>query len=403
MKRNLLTYIAISYTNGITTFLKLFVLALTGLFLISCIDEYSPEIKGYQNLVVVDGKITSGPGPFEVNLSLSTNLQLPEYTPLRGCVVEIRDDAGGVLPLKEVAEGRYVSPGQGEEGIPGRAYKLSFETSSGKRYETDFETMPQPVLIDSVYPRTETKQDPDYDYDLIGYQFYIDTREATGEKTYYLWQLEQTYQYNSDFFIHFYFDDGLFPFNPIDSLFTCWLTENINEIIVFGTENLSSPSLTKYPLNFVSTETRALSIRYSLLTNQFTLNESAYYFWKDIYEQNAGETSLYTQQYYQIRGNVKNISNEDEPVLGYFLVAGKDSKRIFVNRNQDILDFNYPVCELTEDDFEAFGYIYWTDKHTWPLYVVRFAGGGRALPQAICTDCRERGGTIIKPDFWIDQ
>jgi hypothetical protein len=372
------------------------------LILISCIDEYSPEIKGYQNLVVVDGKITSGPGPFEVKLSLSTNLELPENVPLRGCLVNIQDNAGGVIPLEEIEDGRYVSAGQGEEGIPGRAYKLFFETPTGKRYETDFETMPQPVLIDSVYPQTETKQDPDYDYDLIGYQFYIDTREATEENAYYLWQLEQTYQYTSDFFIHFYFDNGLFPFNPIDSLYTCWITEDINEIAVFGTDNLASPDLTQYPLTFVSTETRALSFRYSLLTEQFTINEPAYQFWKDIYEQNAGETSLYTQQYFQIRGNVKNISNENEPVLGYFLVAGKDMKRLFVDRPQDILEFNYPVCTLSEADFEAFGYIYWTDNRTWPLYVVRAATGGRALPQAICTDCRERGGTIVKPDFWID-
>lgn len=400
---NLLKCISSPPISGNFTMLKMLVLTLTGLFFFACIDEYSPTIKGYQNLVVVDGKITSGSGPFIVKLSLSTNLESPEYIPLRDCSVEIRDDAGDVIPLVEIEDGRYVSSGQGEEGIPGRAYKLSFETSSGKRYETDFETMPQPVLIDTVYPRLETMEDPEYEYDLVGYQFYVDTREAPTEKTYYLWQLEQTYQYTSDFFIHYYFDDGLFPFSPIDSLHTCWITEKIHEILVFGTENLSSPTLIQYPLNYVSTETRALSVRYSLLTEQFTLNESAYHFWKDIYEQNAGETSLYTQQYYQIRGNVRNIGDEDEPVLGYFLVAGKDTKRIFVDRPQEFLEFHYPVCELSEADFDAFGYIYWTDKRTWPLYVVREAGGGRALPQAICTDCRKRGGTIVKPDFWIDH
>lgn len=35
-------------------------------------------------------------------------------------------------------------------------------------------------------------------------------------------------------------------------------------------------------------------------------------------------------------GNVKNQDDPDEPVLGYFLVAGMDEKRIFLQRPAEL-------------------------------------------------------------------
>lgn len=369
----------------------------------SCIDEYWPEISDYQNLLVVDGMITSGPGPFKVDLSLSTDVNNSEYIPYRGCDVKILDDDGGIIDLQENGEGSYSSAGNGEKGVVGRSYKLVITTPSGKHYESEFDELVAPTTIDSIYPVLETKMEEGYDYDLTGYQFYLDSRDATEESTYYYWKLEHTYEYNSDFYIHFIYNGSVESFYPTDSLYSCWMTEKVHEIFVFGTTGLSSPTLEKYPLNYVSTETRALSVRYSLLVNQYTIGEVAYRFWQSVAEQNSGESSLYTQQLYQIRGNVKNISNTNEPVLGYFTVAGKDSKRIFTNPPQEVIDFNYPVCVLGDGDYDAYKYIRWTPKSSWPLYVVRDSDGYRALPQQICTDCRKRGGTIQKPEFWIDK
>ena len=366
----------------------------------SCIDEYWPEVDGYQNLLVVDGMITDGPGPFVVNLSLSSNLNWPHHEPLSNCSVSILDNTGAVIDLTEQEEGVYRSAGNGEEGIPGRSYSLRVVTATGKEYGSGFQELPLPSAIDSVYPQPETRSHPEYPHDLAGFQFYVDTR-TDDEEAYYLWRLEQTYQYTSDFFIHFMYDHGIQPFAPIDSLFTCWITEKINRIFVFGTTGLSSAALEKYPLNYVSTETRALSIRYSLLVEQFTLGKESYEFWNEVYKQNSGETTLFTQQLYQIRGNVRNISDGGEPVLGYFMVAGKDTRRIFLSRPDD-LPFYYPVCEITEADYDAYKYIRWTDRRTWPLYVYRDPDGSRALTHQDCVDCRRKGGTTMKPDFWID-
>ena len=60
----------------------------------SCIDEYWPEITKYQNIIVVDGKITSDPGPYTVQLSFSTDVNLPQLHPYASCLVSIHDDEG---------------------------------------------------------------------------------------------------------------------------------------------------------------------------------------------------------------------------------------------------------------------------------------------------------------------
>lgn len=368
----------------------------------SCIDDYWPEISGYQNVLVVDGMITNGTGPFEVRLSLTTNVNNPEYIPMLGCEIKVLDNTGESITFYENTDGNYVTPGEGEAGIIGRSYKILITTPSGQQYASEFEPLLPPTTIDSIYPMVETKVDPSYNYELSGYQFYVNTSEAVDASTYYLWKLQQTYEYKADFYIHFIYNGSTEPFLPIDSLYTCWITEDIHDILVFGTSGLSTPNLQGFPLNYVSTETRALSVRYSLLASQLTIGENAYRFWRDVADQNTGETSLYTQQLYQIRGNVKNLSDAREPVLGYFTVAGKDSKRIFVNKPQEVIAYNYPFCVLGEGDYDAYKYIFWTPKVTWPLYVVRDENGNRALPQKICSDCRKRGGSISKPEFWID-
>ena len=100
---------------------------------------------------------------------------------------------------------------------------------------------------------------------------------------------------------------------------------------------------------------------------------------------------------------MENINNPEEPVLGYFLVAGVDKKRVYKDRPpSDQVEFYYGMCVLTEADFEAYGYIRYTDRRTWPLYVTTSTSGRSALTHQDCVDCRKRGGTVEKPVFWED-
>ena len=94
-----------------------------------------------------------------------------------------------------------------------------------------------------------------------------------------------------------------------------------------------------------------------------------------------------------------NINEPSETILGYFTVASVSQKRIFVDKIP--ADFYYPTCLVLTDsraisDFKR--------NHGPPYFWV---DAGENFPGLLtwngCVDCRNDGGELDKPDFWIEQ
>ncbi|PLX02134.1 MAG: hypothetical protein C0595_11880 [Marinilabiliales bacterium] len=372
------------------------------LLLTSCIDEYWPAITKYENRLVVDGGITDKPGPYTIRLSITSPVDAPTFKPFLNCEVIISEEDGASETLIETEDGVYKTKEDGIQGEAGKKYKLTIKTPDEKVYESNFEKLIAGEKIESVYGEIESRQDENYPYDLEGYQFYVNTETASNDSTYFFWRLEATYHYQSDYTIRWIYDGELNWFHGPDSLYNCYRTYYINNFYLMSTEGLTTPKIEAYALNYVNTETRQLSVKYSLLVKQYTLNRKAFLFWDVLREQNSSPSSLFSRQPYQLNGNVYNVDDPEEPVLGYFLVAGLDEERIFVDRPKHPVDFHYSVCTLSERDFVAYAELIWADPVLYPLYAIETSGGFRAVPPKGCTDCREHGGTITKPDFWED-
>ena len=368
--------------------------------MLSCTDRYWPEIDKYDNLLVVDGGITDMPGPYTIRLSLSSPVDSSVFRPFAGCLVTVMDDEGYSGTFMEVEPGVYQSDADGLRGVAGRQYRLEIHTPDDRAYASQFEVLQTPVQIDSVFAVVEKREVQGYPHDQEGYQFYLDTETAPSDTNYFLWRLEATYQYQSDFTIRWIFDGELDWFYNPDSLFNCWSSYVVDDFFTMSTSSLSTPVVKDFPLHYVNTETRQLSVRYSLLVRQYTLNREAFEFWDALRKQSESQGSLYGSQPYQLRGNVRNLSDDSEPVLGCFLVAGIDVRRIFVDRPPYPVKFYYPVCDLDEADFEAYGQMWMADPVTYPIYAIETNGGRRAVPPKGCVDCRLKGGSIIKPVFW---
>jgi hypothetical protein len=188
-----------------------------------------------------------------------------------------------------------------------------------------------------------------------------------------------------------------------DSFYTCYNNDINTGIFTVDLSKLSTPEVSNFPLNYVNTNTRRLSIKYSLLVKQYTMTIEAYNYYSKLNDINSQQGTLYAQQPYQLKGNVKNVLNDEESLLGFFFVAGMDEKRIFVERPPaSLVKFYYGICEIDDGDFDAYKYIRTTPSNTWPLYVATDADGRRALTDQACVDCRRKGGSIEKPGFWED-
>lgn len=361
----------------------------------ACIDEFWPDLSDFESLMVVDGTLTSEPGPYYVKLSMTSDVEEPRYIPFTGCRITIQDDARNTELLTETEPGTYATAPDGIRGITGRQYMIRITTPEGKNYSSSYQKLLPPVGIDSVYTEVAYHETADSWHDLAGLQFYVDTYRAETDTNYYLWQMEETFQFYSDFYIDWLYMGYFKQFNNRDSVHTCWNTQNVYEIFTASTVNLTDPILIKYPLHYVDTETRRLQVKYSLLIHQFTIDADAYSFYDQIRNLMTDEGTLYTKQPYQITGNVTSEEDPGEPVLGYFLVGGVDVKRIFVKRPVDI-PFYYPECELITDLRSLFG----QPRYTWPIYVTTNAAGARGYAGNECFDCTLNDGIVEKPDFW---
>ena len=379
------------------------VMALAMVILGSCREAYWPELKGYENLLVVDGLITDQPGPYEVRLSYSTSVQNPFLVPFKGAIVTIIDSEGLSETLTETEDGVYQTSETGIRGKVGQRYRIVINTPDGSTYESPFQEIRPPVGIAGVYAESKTIQTEDEFYPLYGKQFYLDTETALSDTTYLTWRMYGDYKYLVDYLIRFKYDRRqLTVFPKPDSLYVCYGHEKITDLITMKTENLEEPKIVRLPLTFVSTETRKLMIRYSLLVKQLSLTREAYDFYNDLSIMNTQEGALYNTQPFQVRGNVVNRDDPDEIVLGYFLAAGMTEKRIYINRPTD-LPFRYGICVLTDRDYEAYRYIGLSSSTDWPVYVTTDINGSSALPEQDCIDCRRLGGKIQKPGFWEDD
>lgn len=378
---------------------RLNIVLMISMILMGCVERFWPESDDYENLLIADGYISNEPPPYTIRLSKTTSIKTQEFNPVANAIVKIHDNNNNVEELEELSPGEYISSENGIYCQVDSKYKVSIQLQDGRLYETKYEQIILSPSIDSVYALYEEKPTTDPALNLQGYQFYIDTYKAEGRVNYYLWKLVETFKFNSDYYINWIWDhSGFREIYNIDTLYTCWTTSNINQMFVYNVNYLSKPGIKKIPLNYVSNETKRLTLRYSLLVKQYVISEDAFNYWDAVIKQNKDIGSLYDKQPFQVQGNTININDQDEVVLGYITIAGVSTKRIFVNK-PDNIEFTYPICPVLTnlDKFFAFD-----RSNQFPLYFTRDVGGMMGLVRKKCIDCTRDGGDLEQPDFWID-
>ncbi len=362
----------------------------------ACKEEFLLESKGYQPILVVDGFITNERPPYTIKLSKASPINNTEIIHFENCIVTLFENSNTSEILTEIKPGIYSTSIDGIQGEIGSNYSLSIITPLNNDYITEPQEMKEPVKIDSVYAELISLENIEYIEGLAGYQFYTDSETAIDQENYFLWQMTETYQYTANHSIYAIYNvDATLP--DYQNLFRCWKTQNVSSIFTGKTSNLNNPRILKHPLHFVSTETKKLQERYSLLLKQYTINNESFVFWEGIEEHNSNENFLIAAQPYNIIGNVINIKNPNELIFGNFTVASVSQKRIFVDRPRVpfyyeancSLNFNYDLNLLITRGFSVF--------------LVETEGGQKAKVKEWCVNCTLDGGKSFKPDFWIDK
>jgi hypothetical protein len=363
------------------------------LLLNSCIAQFIPETNEDQELLVVEGLITDQPGPNTVKLSKSMPLGYKKQAiPLGGCTVWITDDIGGNYTLYETIKGTYITDPLSFQGTIGRFYTLHLITD-GSYSILNYESLPmelKPVpRIDSIYYEKTIIQDRDgYYRPSDGCQIYLNTHDPANYCNYYRWEFSETWEFR-------------LPWPDLINRI-CWLSANSTSINIKNTSVLEEATISKFPLHYISNKTDRLQEKYSILVNQYSLNEDEFIYWEKLKNISEAVGGLYDITPSAIPSNIWCIEDPNYKVLGYFSVSAISSKRIFI---KDYFSGSINLySECISDTIYGHGPIPGLDVSVWvldeiediPLFyrLITWNKG--------CADCTVRGSNV-EPLFWRDD
>jgi Domain of unknown function (DUF4249) len=385
----------------------------------SCIEVFNPALNNNSGLLVVDALITDESRSYDVYLTRSIPNLNSKVTVVKGAVVRIRDDSGNETVLSEVSAGHYITDVNKFTGIVGKRYILYIRTSSGVEYQSDTCKMLGVSLIDQVTFRKSVKNSDNGINDLTGISIFVDGHATSKENCYLRWDFNENWKIVVPFPPEYAFS-GSNVFTAIaEKNKYCWRTGKSQGILIYSFQDQDSPVVKDQELYFVvpSTSDR-FSVRYSIGVNQYVISQKEFEFWNKLKETNEDVGGMFERQPYSITGNIKNIRDPKEPVLGYFQVASCSSKRLYIDPYQ-IANLRLPLpsdlCELRTiqigDAPESYmlttlsaiySYVILHDSVLVRPYYNDFGVlRGMIITSRQCADCTV-SGDAKKPSFWID-
>ncbi len=353
-----------------------------------CKEPYDlPVVLKNTNFLVVEGLIT----PDTTTIALSRTRNLGDTTsliPELNATVLIQAERGGFYTLQRRNDGIY-SIGALPLNLTDR-YRVKI-LSSNFEYQSEYVSIKQTPPIDSI---TWT-----YDHDI---SIYVSTHDPSNSTRYYRWEYEEVWEYRAFYeSILGYANGQLYFRDSTQSLYTCWNKLVSNDIILGSSASLGEDRIEKVFLTGIPNGLEKVSQLYSILVKQTGLTKEAYEFWQLLRKNTKNLGTLFDAQPSELLGNIQNVTNPNEPVIGYVSAAVTQQKRLFIRRGQlngwfDKIPFSCPVKTFPNvPDSVQF---YLSDTTLAPAYST--SGGGLAISKNVCVDCRRRGGTTTKPSFW---
>jgi len=394
----------------------LLILTLSG-----CQEEFVPVIRDFESVLVVESTISDSLETQSVKLSRTIPLDEEGVLLEDSAEVTVAASTGETYQFSQAADGVYYSniPFSAEAEV---SYTLIIETSDGMVYNSSEVSLPEAAAFTNLYAERVTKNGVD------GVQIYADSRGGTDNGSYFRYQYEETYQIAPPYFTGFKtvldsikrngeeFDIVMKELENDEGRF-CYssnFSQGVNQVT---TSNLSENSAEAVPIRFIPANDPIIRERYSIQVSQYVETPEAYAFYKILKDLGNSESILSQNLPGTIQGNIFNVADDEDLVIGYFGVAIKESKRIFF----DYSDFEIPLppyfyeCEeITLDYLDNIHPMYDGDANDrQALFLALENGKFEVIPEPMevdslyvivrseCVNCATFSSQN-KPDFWID-
>lgn len=358
------------------------------LLLNGCITPFIPPTNEDIKLLIVEGLITDQQDTNTVKLSRSLPMgKISRVDPVTGYRITVSDNLGSKFNFRETIAGTYVTDPSEFKGVVGRFYTLHINTNDGYNslnYESfPMELKPVPVIDSIYYEKVKIDEPAGAFSDADGCRIYLNSRDPDKICKFYRWDFTETWEFQLPY--------------PVTN-WRCWISDNSSSINVKSASGLAEYKIVRHPLTYISNESDRLRVKYSILANQYSLNEDEYVYWEKLSNITQSIGTIYDIIPAGVQGNIFCVENPEETVLGYFSVSAKKSRRIFIKDRFRGLANPYSYDSCFGDTIWGNAYIPNLNTTVWalidrsPNYVVITRNRG-------CADCTVRG-TNVEPDFW---
>lgn len=404
--------------------LKSFITVFIIITLCTCIDPYSPQLKGYNSLLVVEGLITNENASYEVKLSKTKQTQNLVPEKVSDAVVTITDETGINIMLMNLGNGLYKTDSTVFTGVIGRTYTLHILTHDGKEYESAPSAMLPVSEIDSLYYGKDVGFSNNQSETHQGISIYLDSKEGDAINNYFRWEYEETWKFRLPSIkrANYINDTTIIPIIDIKEF--CWKQKKSTEILVQSNSQQQEGHIIKVPITFIASDlSDRLTIQYSILVKQYSISEKEFQFWDNLKKVNESNGDIFGSQPFSVLSNIANVQDKNELVLGYFQVSAVNQKRKDITFMEllklNLPLFHYPCTRISTSPGDyctppAMGCVppTWDELNQMWTAAKYFFIEPDYIPEtkklrhlifatAICSDC-ELSGTLVKPSFWID-
>src|SRR6202012_806504 len=316
----------------------------------SCKKPYNPTIVSNSgSYLVVEGLINSGSDSTIIKISRTVNISSKTVAnPEPNALVEVEGDQHTSYPLTEISSGVYACGGLNLD--VSHKYRLSITTTNKKQYLSDYVPVVVSPPIDSInFDQKGTVSGP-------GLNIYSNTHDANDKARYYRWEYQETWEIHPALESYYKSNgDTVLPRDMVhDNVFNCWQNNSSSVVILGSSAKLTQNVISNNLLITIPSTSEKLGDQYSILVKQYALTPDAYNFYTNLKKNTEQLGSIFDAQPSEISGNIHNVSDASEPVLGYISAGTSTSQRIFIKKYQLLYDWNftpyYADCKVFRDD-----------------------------------------------------
>jgi hypothetical protein len=292
-------------------------------FGISCIDEINLDIDKNEPILAIQGLITDSLDNYEIKIHFSAPLGVGNdnlLTPVGNAQVRILDDAGNIYEFAGTEPGIYSNRMQGEIG---KSYQLEIVLSEGKTVRS------KPALLIKAPKIGQIKSEvfEETSFNPTG-NVVVDTRlilkmetsfDEFTTKPFLRWRVDGEYEFKENYPMAF-------------NTKICYVKNQVdlNNLRIFDTRTLNGNQIFDEIIVNTTLDYR-FARQYCFHIKQYSMTEEEFLYWDAVNDIINIDGSLFDPPPGTVKGNLFNIDDPHELVVGYFSVNGVQSRRYFAN------------------------------------------------------------------------